>query len=146
MVEQQINLMTPVKQINLVTGRIGKKTSIPLILIRAPSKVSKGGGWGNEFLTQILRIEIYTIFWMSVCLSVHICDILLILHLSPLYDVPDHANHIFSESLSSGDDNDRDENIQKEKYKYKDTQRETNTKWFQDPMYAIFSKAGGPRI
>ena len=146
MVEQQINLMTPVKQINLVTGRIGKKTSIPLILIRAPSKVSKGGGWGNEFLTQILRIEIYTIFWMSVCLSVHICDILLILHLSPLYDVPDHANHIFSESLSSGDDNDRDENIQKEKYKYKDTQTETNTKWFQDPMYAIFSKAGGPRI
>ena len=28
----------------------------------------------------------------------------------------------------------------------KDTQTETNTKWFQDPMYAIFSKAGGPRI
>ena len=142
MVEQQINLMTPVKQINLVTGRIGKKTSIPLILIRAPSKVSKGGGWGNEFLTQILRIEIYTIFWMSVCLSVHICDILLILHLSPLYDVPDHANHIFSESLSSGDDNDRDEDLQKDKYKEKDTQTptKTNTKCFQDLMYAIFIK------
>ena len=61
---------------------------------------------------------------MSVCLSVHICDILLILHLSPLYDVPDHANHIFSESLSSGDDNDRDEYLKKDKYKYKDTDKD----------------------
>ena len=74
---------------------------------------------------------------MSVCLSVHICDILLILHLSPLYDVPDHANHIFSESLSSGDDNDRDED--------KDTQTKTNTKCFQDPMYLIFFKSRGSK-
>ena len=58
-------------------------------------------------------------------MSVHICDILLILHLSPLYDVPDHTNHIFSESLSSGYDNDRDEDLQKDKYKDKDTQTQT---------------------
>ena len=31
------------------------------------------------------------------------------LHFSPLYDVLDHTNHIFSENLSSGDDNDWDE-------------------------------------
>ena len=80
---------------------------------------------------------------MSVRLSVHICDILLLLHLSPLYDVPDHTNHIFSESLSSGDDNDRDEDLQKDKYKDKDTQTKTNTKCFQDPMYAIFIKSRG---
>ena len=75
----------------------------------------------------------------------HICDILLLLHLSPLYDVPDYTNHIFSESLSSGDDNDRDEYLQKDKYKDKDThtQTKTNTKCFQDPMYAIFIKSRG---
>ena len=82
---------------------------------------------------------------MSVRLSVHvhICDILLLLHLSPLYDVPDHTNHIFSESISSGDDNDRDEDLQKDKYKDKDTQThtKTETKCFQDPMYAIFIKS-----
>ena len=64
-------------------------------------------------MTQILRIENRDSHYIlnvcvSVYLSVHICDILLILHLSPLYDVPDHTNHIFSESLSSGYDNDRD--------------------------------------
>ena len=77
----------------------------------------------------------------SVRVSVHICDILLILYLSPLYDVPDHTNHIFSESSSSGDDNDQDENLQEDKYK--DTQTKTNTKCFQDPMYAIFIKSRG---
>ena len=41
-------------------------------------------------------------------------------HLSPLYDVLDHTNHIFSERLSSGDDNDREEDLQKVKYKDKD--------------------------
>ena len=82
---------------------------------------------------------------MCVCLSVQISDILL--HMSPLYDVPDHTNHIFSERLSSGDENDRDEDLQKDKYKGKDTQTKTNTKCFKDQMYAIFfSKAGGPRI
>ena len=80
---------------------------------------------------------------MSVRLSVHICDILLLLHLSPLYDVPDHTNHIFSESLSSGDDHDRDGDLQRYIYKDKDThtQTKTNTKCFQDAMYAIFIKS-----
>ena len=50
----------------------------------------------------------------------HICDILLLLHLSPLYDVPDHTNHKFSESLLSGDDNDRDKYLQIDKCKDKD--------------------------
>ena len=62
-------------------------------------------------------------------------------HLSPLYDVLDHTNHIFSESLSSGDDNDRDEYLQKDKDTH--TQTKTNTKCFQDPMYAIFIKSKG---
>ena len=39
---------------------------------------------------------------------------------SPLYDVLDHTNHIFSESLSSGDDNDQDQDLQKDKCKDKD--------------------------
>ena len=34
-----------------------------------------------------------------------------------IYLVLDHTNHIFSKSLSSGDDNDRDEYLQKDKYK-----------------------------
>ena len=53
--------------------------------------------------------------------------------------------YIFSESLSSGDDNDRDGYFQKDKYKYKDThtQTKTNTKCFQDPIYAIFIKRSG---
>ena len=57
----------------------------------------------------------------------------------------DHTNHIFSESLSSGDDNDRDEYLHKDLYKDKDThiQTKTNTKCFQDPMYAIFIKING---
>ena len=53
--------------------------------------------------------------------------------MSPLYDVPDHTNHKFSESLLSGDDNDQDRDLQKDK----DAQTKTNTKCFQDPMYAI---------
>ena len=70
---------------------------------------------------------------------------------SPSYDVLDHTNHIFSESLSSGDDNDQDEDLQKDKYKDKDTQTQTktNTKCFQDPILqcmAYFSKARGSRI
>ena len=62
-------------------------------------------------------------------------------HLSQPYDVLDHTNHIFSESLSSGDDNDRDEYLQKDKDTH--TQTKTNTKCFQDPMYAIFIKSRG---
>ena len=53
----------------------------------------------------------------------HIYDTLLLLHLSPLYDFLDHTNHIFSESLSSGDDNDNDEDKDTERYKYKVLQR-----------------------
>ena len=56
-----------------------------------------------------------------------------------LYDVLNHTNHIFSESLSSGDDNDRDGYLKKDK----DTHTQTNTKCFQDPMYAIFIKSRG---
>ena len=57
---------------------------------------------------------------------------------SPSYDVLNHTNHIFSESLSSGDDNDRDEYLQKDKDTH--TQTKTNTKCFQDPIYAIYQK------
>ena len=58
------------------------------------------------------------------------------------------TNHIFSERLLSGDDNDRDEDLQKNIYKDKDTQtqKKTDTKCFQDLMYAIFIKAGSSRI
>ena len=63
------------------------------------------------------------------------------LHLSPSNEVLDRTNHIFSESLSSGDDNDRDEYLQKDKDTH--TQTKTNTKCFQDPMYAIFIKSRG---
>ena len=49
------------------------------------------------------------------------------LHLSPSYHVLDH---IFTESLSSGDNNDREEYLQKDKYKGKDTHTQTNTKCF----------------
>ena len=60
-----------------------------------------------------------------------------------MHDVLNHTSHIFSESLSSGDDNDRDEYLQKDKYIDKDTQTQTktNTECFQDPMYAIFIKS-----
>ena len=64
-----------------------------------------------------------------------------ILHLSPSNDVLDHTNHIFSERLSSGDENDRDEDLQKDKYKGKDTQTKTNTKCFKDQIYVIFLKS-----
>ena len=56
----------------------------------------------------------------------------------PLYDVLDHTDHIFSESLSSGDDIDQYEDLQKDKYKDTETQTQTKTKCFEDPMYAIF--------
>ena len=38
---------------------------------------------------------------------------------SPLCDVLEHKNHIFSESLSSGDDNDQDKDITSCDNKYK---------------------------
>ena len=77
--------------------------------------------------------------YSHVCMSV--CDQAWHFHLSPPYDVLDHTNHIFSESLSSGDDNDRDEYLQKDKDTH--TQTKTNTKCFQDPMYTIFFKIRG---
>ena len=36
----------------------------------------------------------------------------------------DHTKHIFSESLSSGDDNDQDKDLQKDKYKDTHTDRD----------------------
>ena len=71
---------------------------------------------------------------MSVCPCVTKRDISIYLH--RMYDVLDHTNHVFSESLSSGDDIDRDEH--KDKYKDKDTQTKTNTRCLQDPMYTIY--------
>ena len=51
----------------------------------------------------------------------------LLLNLSPLCDVLYHTNHIFSENLSSSDDNDQHKDIQKdkdvEKYTYKVLER-----------------------
>ena len=92
------------------------------------------------FLKRLLRILFHRILalYSHVCLSV--CPQAWHFHLSPPYDVLDHTNHIFSESLSSGDDIGRDEDLQKDKYKDKDTQTQTktNTKCFQDPIYAIF--------
>ena len=64
-----------------------------------------------------------------------------------MYDVLDHTNHMFSESLSSGDDNDRDKDLQK-----KQIQRQRHTdknKYIVLPrpnVCNLFSKAGGPRI
>ena len=58
------------------------------------------------------------------------------------YEIPLRSS-IFSESLSSVDDNDRDEDLQKDKYKDIDTHTKTNTKCFQDPTYAIFFKSRG---
>ena len=67
------------------------------------------------------------------------------IYLHYIYEVIDQANHILSESLSSGNDNDQDEYLQKDKYKDKDThtQTKTNTKCLQDPMYALFFKSRG---
>ena len=67
---------------------------------------------------------------MYVCMHVTKRDISIYLH--RMYDVLDHANHIFSESLSSGDDIDRDEDLQEDKDKDTQTQTKTNTKCFQD--------------
>ena len=92
-------------------------------------------GWDSIWSYFILNGNISNIekpfkdshYVLNVCVfrpCVHICGIFLLLHLSPLYDVLDHTNHTFSESLSSGDDNARDEDLQKGKY--------------EDPMYVIF--------
>ena len=80
---------------------------------------------------------------MSVCPCVTKRDISIYLH--RMYDVLDHTNHVFSESLSSGDDNDRDEYLQKTNTKTKThTHRhKDNTKCFQDPLYAICIKISG---
>ena len=62
----------------------------------------------QQSFVDLLTSPIFT-FRLFVCLSPwwH-------LHLSPSNDVLDHTNHIFSESLSSGDDNDRDKYLQKD--------------------------------
>ena len=61
----------------------------------------------------------YSHYNLNVCLSVHICDIFFLFNLSPLYDV---LHHIFTESSSSGYDNDQHKDIKKTK-----TQKNTNT-------------------
>ena len=95
------------------------------------------------FLRILLKLHRILALYSHVCL--YVCVQAWHFHLSPPYDVLDHTNHIFSESLSSGDDIGRDEDLQKDKYKDKDTQTQTktNTKCFQDPMYAIFIKSRG---
>ena len=61
-----------------------------------------------------------------------------------IYDVLDNTNHIFSESLSSGNDNDWDEDLQKDKYKDKDTQTQQSASKTQCMLYLL--KAGSSRI
>ena len=78
-------------------------------------------------------------FWdshynLNVCLSVHIFDIFFLLNLSPLYDV---LHHIFTESSSSGYDNDQHKDIKK-------TKTQKNVSKTQCPPN--FRKAGGSRI
>ena len=45
---------------------------------------------------------------------------------SPLYDVLDHTNHTFSESLSSGDGNDQDKDTKRQiqRQRHKDTDQD----------------------
>ena len=50
-----------------------------------------------------------SISWVSPC-CLFVCR-----HLSPLYDVLGHTNHMFYECLSSGDDIDGNEDLQKDK-------------------------------
>ena len=79
-----------------------------------------------DFLTTI----IFT-FRLFVCLSPwwH-------LHLSPSNDVLDHTNHIFSESLSSGDDNGRHEDLQKTKKKtHRHRQRQIQNDNFKEWIF-----------
>ena len=64
-------------------------------------------------------------------------------HLSPPYDVLDHTYHIFSESLSYGNNIDGDGDLQKDKDTQ--TQTKTDTKCFQDLMLYL-SKEGSSRL
>ena len=63
-------------------------------------------------------------------------------HLSPPYDVLDHTNHIFSESLSSGDDNDQDKDLQKDKYKDTHTDKDKYKVLPRPNVCYIFPKQG----
>ena len=76
------------------------------------SRMSIKLDWNCESQQSLVNLLTSTVFTLLfVCLSSPWWH----LHLSPSYDVLDHTNHIFSESLSSGDDNDRDEYLQKDK-------------------------------
>ena len=74
---------------------------------------------------------------LSVCLSVYAQA----LHpnFSPLYDVLDQTNHVFSESLSSGDDNDQDKHIEKDKDTNKDMNKDTNKDKDKYKMFQRFN-------
>ena len=63
-------------------------------------------------------------------------------YLSPSYDVLDHTNHIFSESLSSGDDNDQDKDLQKDKYKDTHTDKDKYKVLPRPNVYYIFQNQG----
>ena len=70
----------------------------------------------------------HSVYWLSSPISS--CSFVrpslwLHLHWSPPYDVLDHTNHIFSESLSSVDDNGRDEDLQK-RQRHTDTDKDKN--------------------
>ena len=61
------------------------------------------------------------------------------LHLSPLFNVLDHINHIFSFDLVTTTINTKT----CKKDKDRETQTQTKTKCFQDPVYAIKLKSRG---
>ena len=65
--------------------------------------------------------------------------------INKLYDVVDHTNHIFSESLSSGDDNDQDEDLQKDKDKDTQTQKKKMLIASKTQFMLYLSNAGGSR-
>ena len=70
-----------------------------------------------EFIAKVsspVSISWLALFSLSVWLSPWWHLLPTFNHLFPLYDVLDHTNQIFSESLSSGDDNDRDKYLQKD--------------------------------
>ena len=149
--------MTIIAQLKVTSSSSGWYMIISLWSCRAVPKQSESGEGLEQIFAQYL-LDLATngchvektykaLHWLSSSIFTCLFVCLVVrpsawwhLHLSPLYDVRDHTNHIFSESLSSGDDNDWDEELQKDKYKDTQTQTKTETKCFKDPMYAIFIK------
>ena len=66
------------------------------------------------------------------------------LHLSPPYDVPDHPNHIFSESLSSGNDNEtktyKKTNTKTKTHRHSQRQKQSASKTYF--IFHIYQKQG----